>query len=169
MIDPVALLKDLKPQVKALEEDLRARAAEEEFAPALEHEWQTAINSSRTAAPYDEWLEGRVNETAMTWIIGTVFLRFCEDNELIQNVYLSGKGDHRELAKERQQLFFENPENASKTDREWIEEGLKDMVTATPSGARPFRLEPPELAGHHPLTGGRQGFNRLLASKPCVR
>ncbi|MFG1999077.1 BREX-2 system adenine-specific DNA-methyltransferase PglX [Spirillospora sp. NPDC048911] len=138
MIDPTALLNDLKPQVRALETDLRERAAEPPFKPSLEAEWRNAVDRERTAATYDTWLEGQLTQSAVAWTLSTVFLRFCEDNHLIDEVFLSGPGDRLELAKERQQAFFEHPENVAKTDREWIEEGVKAMAKASPVAAGLF-------------------------------
>ncbi|MBE1530873.1 BREX-2 system adenine-specific DNA-methyltransferase PglX [Actinomadura algeriensis] len=131
MIDPVALLNDLKPQVRALENDLRERAEEPKFAEPLREEWQNAARRSRTDAQYPTWLEGQITQAAVAWVLNTVFLRFCEDNRLIDEVYLSGRGERLDLAKESQQRYFEKPENASKTDREWIEKGLRKLAKAS--------------------------------------
>ena len=53
MIDRAALLRDLKPQVRLLEEDLRQRSADvPEFAETLHLEWEEA----RAVKPYREHL-----------------------------------------------------------------------------------------------------------------
>ncbi|WP_301174159.1 BREX-2 system adenine-specific DNA-methyltransferase PglX [Actinomadura geliboluensis] len=138
MIDPDALLNDLKPQVRALENDLRDRAGEERFDVPLRAEWDKAVRRNRTAATYETWLEDQVTQSAVAWVLSTVFLRFCEDNRLIDDVFLSGRGERLDLAKERQQHFFEQPEHASETDREWIVEGLDAMSKASPVAAGLF-------------------------------
>ncbi|MBA9005009.1 BREX-2 system adenine-specific DNA-methyltransferase PglX [Thermomonospora cellulosilytica] len=139
MIDPAALLADLRPQVRALENDLRERAAEvADYDAALRAEWKEAQRRSRTAAVYESWLEERVTQAAVAWVLGTVFLRFCEDNELIDDPYLAGPGERLEQAKDRQRVFFEQPENATKTDREWIAEGFAAMGEASPVARRLF-------------------------------
>ena len=111
MIDHAALLADLKGQVRVLEDDLRARSADvPEFAAALHDEWQKAHDAERIAAGYEQWLDGEITQAAVGWILGTVFLRFCEDNGLIELPYLAGPGERLAIAAERQQAFFEqNP------------------------------------------------------------
>ncbi|MFI0411530.1 BREX-2 system adenine-specific DNA-methyltransferase PglX [Actinomadura sp. 3N508] len=159
MIDPAALLNDLKPRVRALENDLRERAAEPEFAGQLEEEWDKAVRRNRTAAQYPSWLEDQITQSAVAWVLNTVFLRFCEDNHLIDDVFLSGRGERLDLAKERQQLYFEQSDNASKTDREWIEEGLATMAKASPVAAGLFDRD------HNPMwriTPSLEGAKTLI-------
>src|SRR5260370_28150983 len=61
MIDRAALLRDLKPQLRLLEDDLRRRSAEvPEFAETLHLEWEDAKQSNRTAATYDTWQDDLV-------------------------------------------------------------------------------------------------------------
>ena len=63
MIDRTALLRDLKPQLRLLEDDLRRRSAEvPEFDETLHLEWEDAKQSNRTAAGYDTWLDDRVTQ-----------------------------------------------------------------------------------------------------------
>ncbi|HEU5155674.1 MAG TPA: BREX-2 system adenine-specific DNA-methyltransferase PglX [Streptosporangiaceae bacterium] len=133
MIDKDALLTDLKAQVRTLEDDLRERSEEvAEFDSSLRKEWQSARDAKRMAATYESWLDGQVTQSAVAWVLGTVFLRFCEDNGLIDLPYLAGPGERLAIAKERQQAFFELPENREKTDREWITEGFTAMSSASP-------------------------------------
>ncbi|WP_242884430.1 BREX-2 system adenine-specific DNA-methyltransferase PglX [Actinomadura litoris] len=159
MIDPDALLNDLKPQVRALENDLRERAAESSFDEPLRKEWNEAVRRSRTAATYETWLDDQITQSAVAWVLNTVFLRFCEDNRLIDDVFLSGPGERLDLARERQQFFFEKPENASLTDREWIEEGLKVLGKASPVAAGLFDRD------HNPMwriTPSLEGAKALI-------
>lgn len=138
MIDRAALLADLKKQVAALETDLRERAEadDSEFKPSLEAEWRRAKEASRIAATYESWLDGQVTQAAVAWVLGTVFLRFCEDNGLIELPYLAGPGERLAIAAERQQEFFER--NPTKTDRDWIIEGFSALSAASPVAAGLF-------------------------------
>jgi hypothetical protein len=130
------LLADLKPQVRRLETDLRVRSEEAEFGPGLHEEWQAAHDAERTAASYETWLDGEITQAAVAWVLGTVFLRFCEDNELIDVPYLAGPGERLAVAADRQQAFFE--ENPHLTDRDWIIAGFRDMSDASPVAAGLF-------------------------------
>ncbi|HUZ56755.1 MAG TPA: DNA methylase, partial [Streptosporangiaceae bacterium] len=137
MIGKAALLADLKSQVKILEADLRQRAVQEpEFATPLRAEWEHAHQAERTAATYETWLDAEVTQAAVAWVLGTVFLRFCEDNGLIDVPYLAGPGERLAIASERQQEFFER--NPHLTDRDWIVAGFGDMSQASPVAAGLF-------------------------------
>jgi Domain of unknown function (DUF7008)/Eco57I restriction-modification methylase len=126
MIDRDALLRDLKAQVRLLEEDLRRRRADvPEFAESQSLEWDEAKESGRTASTYEGWLDDRVTQAAVAWALATVFIRFCEDNELIDLPVLAGPGQRLAIASERQQEYFAaHPE---KTDRDWILQGVRAL------------------------------------------
>jgi hypothetical protein len=137
MIDHAALLADLKGQVRILEVDLRARSAEvPEFDTVLQDEWKKAHQAERIAAGYEQWLDGEVTQAAVAWILGTVFLRFCEDNGLIELPYLAGPGERLAIATERQQAFFD--QNPAQTDRDWIVAGFDALSAASPVAAGLF-------------------------------
>jgi hypothetical protein len=124
------LLADLKKQVVALEDDLRERAAEPEFDGGLRNEYAAARTADRTASAYETWLEGQITQAAAAWVLGTVFLRFVEDNRLIELPYLSGPGGWGDVAVDRQQEHYgKHPHD---TDRHWILEGFNDMSAASP-------------------------------------
>lgn len=126
MIDRKALLADLKKQVGTLEGELRQRAADDADTHARLHgEWQKAREASRIAATYETWLDDRVTQAAVAWVLGTVFLRFCEDNGLIEMPFLAGPGDKLDLAQERQAEFIRK--NPHDTDRDWILAGFTEM------------------------------------------
>ncbi len=129
MIDRTALLADLKPEVRSLEDDLRERSASEVgFATVLKAEWQTARDAKRTASTYETWLDDRVTQAAVAWILATVFVRFCEDNGLIDQPYLAGPGERLAVAIERQQEFFQ--QHPEMTDRDWIVAGVEALAVS---------------------------------------
>ena len=126
MIDRAALLRDLKPQLRLLEDDLRRRSAEvPEFDETLRLEWEDARQSNRTAATYESWLDDRVTQSAVAWILATVFVRFCEDNGLIDLPVIAGPGDRLAIAGERQNEYI--AENRATTDRDWILQGIRAL------------------------------------------
>lgn len=126
MIDRKALLADLKKQVGALEGELRERAGEDEATHARLHgEWQKAREANRIAATYESWLDDRVTQAAVAWVLGMVFLRFCEDNGLIEAPFLAGPGEKLAIAQERQADHISR--NPHDTDRHWILAGFAEM------------------------------------------
>jgi hypothetical protein len=54
-----------------------------------------------------------------------VFIRFCEDNGLIDLPVLAGPGERLAIASERQQEFF--VKHPAKTDRDWILQGVEAL------------------------------------------
>src|SRR5689334_7339234 len=99
MIERVALLARLKPVVTALEDDIRVRVGEvDELADHLEREHEKAVAAERTAMSLQEWEEGEITQAAVAWVLGCVFVRFLEDNHIVDQALLSGPGDRRGAA-----------------------------------------------------------------------
>jgi hypothetical protein len=127
VIDRKALLNDLKQQVKAVEADLGKQVkALGEVGERLRAEYDQARKLGRTAATWNSWLDERVTQVAVAWVLGTVFVRFCEDNRLIPEPYLTGPdGDRRELAESRYDAYVESDEDP--TYRGWLEKAFDEL------------------------------------------
>ncbi|WSB46717.1 BREX-2 system adenine-specific DNA-methyltransferase PglX [Streptomyces cellulosae] len=127
MIDRKALLNDLKQQVKAVEADLGKQVkALGEVGARLRAEYDQARKLGRTAATWNSWLDERVTQVAVAWVLGTVFVRFCEDNRLIPEPYLTGPdGDRRELAEARYDAYVESDDDP--TYRGWLEKAFDEL------------------------------------------
>ncbi len=127
MIDRKALLDDLKQQVKAVETDLgRQVKALEGVGARLRAEYDQARKLGRTAATWTSWLDERVTQVAVAWVLGSVFVRFCEDNRLIPEPYLTGPDeDRRELAESRYDAYVESDEDP--TYRGWLEKAFEEL------------------------------------------
>jgi hypothetical protein len=118
-----ALTEDLKKQVIALENDLRRRVDEDQ---AVLGEWQRihrqATEQERTAWSWTQWRDDRVNQTAVAWVLMSVFIRFCEDNALVKPVWITGPGRRRQEALDAELAFFR--EHGTWTEREWLEDAI---------------------------------------------
>ncbi|MFB8771164.1 BREX-2 system adenine-specific DNA-methyltransferase PglX [Streptomyces broussonetiae] len=127
MIDRKALLTDLKQQVKAVETDLgRQVKALGDVGARLRAEYDQARKLGRTAATWTSWLDERITQVAVAWVLGTVFVRFCEDNRLIPEPYLTGPdGDRRELAESRYDAYVESDDDP--TYRGWLEKAFEEL------------------------------------------
>ncbi|MFJ8697400.1 BREX-2 system adenine-specific DNA-methyltransferase PglX, partial [Streptomyces roseolilacinus] len=127
MIDRKALLDDLKRQVKAVEADLGKQVKGlSEVEVRLRTEYDRARKLGRTAATWNSWLDDRVTQVAVAWVLGTVFVRFCEDNRLIPEPYLTGPdGDRRELAEARYDAYVESDDDP--TYRGWLEKAFDEL------------------------------------------
>lgn len=130
MIDRKALLADLIKRVKAVEADLDKQVkAVPEVGTRLRAEYDRARELERTAATWNEWLKERVTQVAVAWVLGTVFVRFCEDNGLIPEPYLAGAEQERqELAEARYgEYVADDSEGADPTFRGWLERAFAEL------------------------------------------
>jgi hypothetical protein len=131
------LVKDLRRKVSALEEDLRVRSDEmEESATALKAEYAEAKAAQRTAATYESWRDERVTQVAAAWVLGTVFVRYCEDNGLIAWPFIAGPGEQLADAEERHEAYFR--EHPNHNDRDWIIAAFDHLAAAHPTAAGLF-------------------------------
>ncbi|MFI6583516.1 BREX-2 system adenine-specific DNA-methyltransferase PglX [Embleya sp. NPDC050493] len=127
MIDRKALLDDLKQQVKAVETDLGKQVkALPEVKERLDKEYRRAREVGRTGATWNSWLDERITQVAAAWVLGTVFVRFCEDNLLIPEPYLTGPSDERrDLAVERYLAYSSS--DPDPTYRGWMERAFAEI------------------------------------------
>ncbi|MGV9878042.1 BREX-2 system adenine-specific DNA-methyltransferase PglX [Streptomyces sp. NPDC003006] len=126
MIDRKGLLNDLKQQVKLVEADLGRQVEVVAEGEKLRAEYERARKLGRTAATWNAWLDDRVTQVAVAWVLGTVFVRFCEDNGLIPEPYLtSPEPDRRDLALARFEEYVAESEDP--TYRGWLERAFEEL------------------------------------------
>jgi hypothetical protein len=125
MIDPKVLLADLTRLLKRLEDDLRERALSPssevpELRGQLQVEWQAARDAERTAETFESWAEQVITQAGVHWLLSCVFLRFIEDNKLVDRPWLSGtpESGRLALARDRHDAYFRDHPHES--DREYL-------------------------------------------------
>lgn len=117
----------LEERLAELPEDRaeRVRAAES-VAGRLKAEYDQAFKLGRTGATWSAWLDERVTQVAVAWVLGTVFVRFCEDNRLIPEPYLTGPdAERRDLAEARYRQYVEDEQDP--TYRGWLERAFAEL------------------------------------------
>ena len=120
MLDIKTLLPELKKLVTSLSEDLLARSTENAEVDAGLREAYTQIEKGgRTADPFEVWREDYLDQVAVAWVLACVFVRFMEDNHLIDECWLAGEGERRKLAEDTHELYFRAHPHES--DREYFE------------------------------------------------
>jgi hypothetical protein len=125
-------LKALQKQVALLEADLKLTGLASD---RLKVEWRAAKSADRTAATFETWLGERVTQVAVAWVLATVFVRFCEDNGLIEYPFIAGPGDRVQLAGDLQGKHYENhPES---DDLGWLRAAI-DALSVSPVAAGLF-------------------------------
>ncbi|CAE6821202.1 hypothetical protein R69658_05857 [Paraburkholderia aspalathi] len=125
MIDPKILLTDLTRLLRRLEDDLRERAlSPASEVPALraqlQAEWQAARDAERTAETFESWVEQVITQAGVHWLLSCVFLRFIEDNALVDRPWLSGtpQSGRLSLARDRHDAYFR--EHPHESDRDYL-------------------------------------------------
>lgn len=120
MISPKALLTDLQKWVTKFENDLRQRCREvPELDASLKADWQKAKDSKRTAEAYEVWRDGQLTQSSVGWVLGCVFVRFLEDNQLLDRPWIAGGGDRRLEAEHVRDAYFNK--NGTQSDRDYLQ------------------------------------------------
>jgi hypothetical protein len=116
MINAAKLLADLKRLRKVFDADLRVAHAAGEQRDAVYAEWREAFDLGRTRDTFETFLDSAFDQAVVHWVLGCVFLRFLEDNLLVDRPFLSGPGERLELAKERHDGHFRAHPHDSDTE-----------------------------------------------------
>lgn len=119
-MDIKTLLPELKRLVTDLSEDLLQRSlAQPEVDAGLREAYIQIEKGGRTADAFEVWREDYLDQVAVAWVLGCVFVRFMEDNHLIDECWLAGDGERRKLADDTHELYFRGAPHDS--DREYFE------------------------------------------------
>jgi len=133
MIQPAELLAHTKALVRFLVDDLRdGVAAGGEAAGVVEGEYARAHAAGRTALARAEWAEGLYAQVAVAWVLGAVFVRFCEDNGLVPEPLLAGPGPRRAIAIDQRAAYLR--EHPADDDRHWLREVFNRYGTLPATG-----------------------------------
>ena len=121
VINAPLLLADLTRQLKSLEGDLRQRIAEQpDLDASLRAEWQAACDAKRCAETFETWADQVITQAGVHWLLSCVFLRFIEDNQLVDRPWLSGtpESGRLALARDRHEAYFQV--QPLESDREYL-------------------------------------------------
>ncbi|MFJ2770057.1 BREX-2 system adenine-specific DNA-methyltransferase PglX [Streptomyces sp. NPDC087300] len=137
MLNRAALVTGVRKQVKALEADLRERSENvDRYRDTLRSTYERAWASGRTAATYGSWRDERVTQAAVAWVLGTVFVRFCEDNGLVDRPFIAGLGLEVTEAEERQSVYC--AEHPGTNDQDWLVEAFTHLALSHVAMAQIF-------------------------------
>ena len=119
-MDTKLLLPALRKLVTDLSEDLLQRSiAQSDVDAGLRAAYTQIEKGGRTSDAFEVWREDYLDQVAVAWVLGCVFVRFMEDNQLIDECWLAGEGDRRKLAEDTHELYFR--EHPHDSDREYFE------------------------------------------------
>lgn len=110
MIKAPQLLSDLTKLLKRLEGDLLQRIEElPDLKQSLQAEWQAARAADRCAETFETWVDQVITQAGVHWLLSCVFLRFIEDNGLVERPWLGGTPESGRLAlvRDRHEAYFQ--------------------------------------------------------------
>ena len=121
MINRQQLLADLQKFLQRIEADLleRSESTEVPEVPAALHaEYEKAAKAERTSQNYEDWRTDTITQAAAAWVLSCVFVRFLEDNSLIDPPKIAGPGERLARARDEHELYFRS--HPQHTDREYL-------------------------------------------------
>lgn len=134
-LDRPRLTRELATQVTSAEQALHRTVGEDaELRANLKADHGRATAVRRTGATWSSWLDEQVTLSAVAWVLGTVFVRWCEDNGLIEP-RLSGPGERLGDAQDAQQQFVSA--HPLSTSADWLREAF-GVLAASDAGAMLF-------------------------------
>ncbi len=143
MIDRAALLSDLQKLLQRLEADLLARSESADVPEVGEHlrgEYQRAKTAQRTAQNYEDWRSDSITQTAAAWVLSCVFVRFLEDNRLIDPPKIAGPGTRLQQARDEWELYLGKARQPN--ERDYLL-GVFDELARLPGTKEVFGLHNP--------------------------
>jgi hypothetical protein len=165
VIDAGVLLADTKALVRVLVDDIRAHAAVDPVGGAvLEEQYTAAKNAGRTALAKAAWADGLYSQVAVAWVLGCVFVRFCEDNGLVPEPLIAGTIEQNRLALARDQRSAYVQANPADDDRHWLRSVFR-RYASLPATGQVFGAHNPVWLG---LTPSADGARQLLQAFQAV-
>ena len=153
---PRHCLTDLQGLVKYLRTDLLERAIEvSEVDRGLREAYAATRQGHRTAQAFEVWRDDYLTQVAVAWVLACVFVRYLEDNALIDESWLAGTGDRMRQAMDAHEAYFHAHPHDSDRDyflyvfrqmrelpavRELYAEGHTPLWALGPSGDGAMRL-----------------------------
>jgi hypothetical protein len=126
MVDVKRMLPELRALVAMLADDLLQRATSvASINEKLQGAFHAIHESGRTSQSFEEWREDYLDQVAVAWVLACVFVRFIEDNGLLDECWLAGEGDRQKLADGSYELFFRS--HPHETDREYLKFVFKEV------------------------------------------
>lgn len=134
MIDAKALTADARRLVLEVEDDLRdVLARTPELSESWQEEHRRALRGNRTSADFASWRDDHLTQVAVSWVLTTVFVRFLEDNDLVEARWILGSGDRAGEALDAERAYFR--EHPLDTATHWLRSAI-DYLRKLPATAQ---------------------------------
>ena len=124
---PLPLTSRLQQLLKTLESDIRDRLKEDAALTApLRADYDAEFEAKATRQDFSTWLQARITQSAVAWILATVFVRFLEDNHLVTPArLLTPVGSDNDSPAERWEMFIAAQPTANR--RDWMLSEFREL------------------------------------------
>ena len=82
----------------------------------LREEYERAKKAERTAQNYEDWRSDAITQAAAAWVLSCVFVRFLEDNRLIDPPKIAGPGKRLQQARDEWELYLGQAKQPNERD-----------------------------------------------------
>jgi len=125
VINPEKLLKDLRAELPKIEQDILAYSeANPDLKAHLQAQYDSAVKANRTAEHFVAWREAHITQAAVAWVLTCVFVRFLEDNNLLDEPVLAGPvtrpDGSRPLAQARERMAHHFNQHPAHAERDYL-------------------------------------------------
>ena len=160
MIKRQALLTDLQSLLRVVEADLLARSEDAELPEVngwLRAEYDAAKVAGRTAQTFKSWVDDFITQVAAAWVLSCVFVRYLEDNALLDPPRIAGPahavgGGQSRLKRARDEYDHWVQGNRGMTDRDYLL-GVLTALAEMPAAGEVFGQHNPLMALPNWLSG----------------
>ena len=126
--------------------------------PLLCAEYDGAKQAERTAETFEDWKASYITQAAAAWVLSCVFVRFLEDNQLVDPPRISGPGERLRRARDEYDLYVR--QYPTHTYRDYLL-SVFDKIAELPGGREIFGKHNPVHEQRGWLSGDAAG--ELLA------
>ena len=117
----------LRELLGALEADIRGRmSADAAVRRPLEQDHAAEFRDGYTRKDFATWVEGRITQAGVAWILATVFVRFLEDNGLITPRFLEPVDSRTNAPRDRWEAFIQATPTANR--RDWMQAEFTELA-----------------------------------------
>lgn len=158
-VNLAGLSQSLQPAIRLLENDLRASLPPAEA--GLRAAWRSEQKAGETGQAFDLWLQGRITQIAVDWVISVVFVRTLEDRGFIEPRIAGPDARGLAAARERRGAFEQMAPHLGA--REYLSNVFRELSQRIGLGERFDTREPPRSLRHPSvLTPSSEGSRALL-------
>lgn len=132
MINREQLLKALRAELPKIEQDILTYSeTNAELKAHFQEQYDSAVKANRTAEHFVAWREAHITQAAVAWVLTCVFVRFLEDNNLLDEPVLAGPVSRpdgsRPLAHAKERMAHHFNQHPAHAERDYLRTLLQEL------------------------------------------